>query len=434
MLKTYLIPNTKEIMLNEYFWINKIKDHDKIIMTQEQIEQFNAETVKKVDAVYNLREYKDSLTKQELLNFIEFYSIPSKAMYDIRGNEVKQEFYDEIRVNTNVDEIKEINPVKWGISVRNTSIRSFPTDEGVFKKNDDIEFDRFQQTACQAIEPIAILHESKDKKWYFVQMYNYRGWAKSEDIAVAKDKDEVFNYLDTNEFLTVTGNYVKTQKNHHEPRVSRVEFYMGTRIPLEKDESLKTIGNQMAVGNYIIKLPVRDDKGYLEFKTALISIREDVTVGYLPYTRKNIIRQAFKLLGDRYDWGDRFNGRDCSSTIMNIYKTFGFRLPRNANEQERGAGKAYKFIDGSTVEERNKLLKKVKPGAAIFMDGHVMIYLGEDDKKHYIIHNFHGYGEKTEEGYKFVPVNGVAVTPVLLLSSSGKTYLEKFTTVIEFEL
>ncbi|OXT08751.1 glycoside hydrolase [Thermoanaerobacterium thermosaccharolyticum] len=420
-------------MLDAEYWIKKIADADSLIMTQNDIMKFNQEIVEKCDSAYDLRSYRDSFTYDELLSLIKEYKMPEKEMYFRNSETVKRDFYHHITDNLNISEIKEVNPVQYGITIRKTSLRSFPTEIAVYSRKGDIEFDRFQETSCQAIEPVIVLRESKDKKWYFIQMYNYRGWVKVTDIAIAKDKEEVFDYLDAVDFIVVTGNHVRTQSNPYDDDVSEIQFDMGTRIPLEKDMP-DSLANQSTYGNYVIKLPSRDDKGNLVFKDGLISIKEDVHHGYIPYTRANVLNQAFKLIGDRYGWGDSFNGRDCSSFIMYVYKTFGFRLPRNADEQEKCPEIVHKFSDGLSLDERIKVFNKIKPGAAIYMPGHAMMFVGMDSGVPYIIHDFTGYGEKIGDRYDFVPVNEVMVTSSLLPTSMGIPFIERFSSAIQFEM
>ncbi|PHO06811.1 glycoside hydrolase [Thermoanaerobacterium thermosaccharolyticum] len=420
-------------MLDVEYWIEKIPDADSLIMAQNDIMKFNQKIVEKCDSVYDLRSYGVGFTHDELLSLIKEYKMSEKEMYFRNGEVVKSDFYNYIADNLNISGIKEVNSVQYGITIRKTSIRSFPTDIAVYSKRGDIEFDRFQETLCQALEPVLVLHESKDKNWHFIQMYNYRGWAKSTDIAIAKNKEEVFDYLDTDDFIVVTGNHVRTQFNPYYSDVSEIQFDMGTTIPLEKDMP-DSVANQSIYGNYVIKLPSRDDKGNLVFKDGLISIKEDVRRGYAPYTRANVLNQAFKLIGDRYGWGDSFNGRDCSSFIMYVYKTFGFRLPRNADEQEKCPGIVRKFADGLSLDERIKIFDLIKPGALIYMSGHAMMFVGIDSGVPYIIHDFTGYGVKIGDKYDFIPVNEVMVTSSLLPTSMGIPFIGRFSSAIQFEM
>lgn len=428
-----MLPDTKPEMMKPEFWINKLNDADRLIMPIDKIEEFNRRTIEKVDAVCDIRGFKESLSRDELERYIKHNEIPGAPRYDIDGKEVTKEFYGRLIYNTNIDGIKDVNSIRYGIAVRNADVRSFPDGTPVFKTPSDKEFDRFQETGCQAFEPVAVLHTSRDREWYYVQMYNYCGWVKTKDIAIG-DKDDIFSYVDSKDFIVVTGDYVKTEYNPFEKRVSYLEFTMGTKIPLIVDDVPEIIGNQSSCGHYVVKLAVMGDNGELEFKNALISRVQDVTEGFMPYTRENILKQVFKLLGHRYGWGDSFKGRDCSSTIMYVYKSFGFKLPRNANEQEYGEGIVFKFKKGSSLDDRIKLFDNVKPGAGIFMDGHVMMYIGKDDGIPYMIHAFNGYGKKDGETYKFVPANLVGVTSTLLMRTTGKPFIDEFDTLLQFEL
>lgn len=429
----YGIPGIRDYMADPDFWISRMDGADDIILDGEGIRKFNAILCSSIKNVYNLQDYKSSLTGEELYGFISYYKVPESIMYDIDGREIPKSFLEKAAFNTNMDGICDENPVRYGIAVKNISIRSFPVDEGVFKTADDREFDRFQETGCHALEPVAVLHESRDGAWYFVQCSNYRGWARKEGIALGKNKSQVFDYASLPDFLIVTGNRVHTQFNPYEPRVSSIEFYMGTRIPYEAADIPESIGNQSTAGNYCVRLAVRDDDGNLEFKTGLIASNEDVNEGCLGYTRANIIGQVFKLLGDRYGWGDSFDGTDCSGTILNVYKTVGLMLPRNAGEQERVPGIKYTFDRGSSTDDRSSLLSKAKPGAAIYMPGHVMMYLGCVEGEHFMIHNFHQFGTKHGDVYRAVPVNEVAVTSTLLPTVSGMPFINAFTSVLQFE-
>lgn len=426
------IPGTNEMMLRKDYWIERLDDKSKLIMDSKEIEIFNNKTFSCVNSMCDIRNHKEIILKEELLKFIGQYKLPDKIRYDIYGKKVSDDFYKRISANTNIDAIDDKAAVRYGIAVKNISVRSFPTEEGIYETEDDKEFDLLQETLCQALEPVLVFHESRDGEWYFIQKYNYCGWVKKSGIALGS-REEIFNYADSKNYLTVTGSHILTRPNPFEKRVSRQEFDMGTTIPLNDDISICQVGNQSTFGNYVVLLPVREDDGSLSFKDALVSINDDVTKGCLKYTRENVIIQVFKLLGDRYGWGDSFGGRDCSSTLMYVYKTFGLILPRNGDDQEKVPGKKTVFADGSSTDERIKLLSSIKPGAGLYMPGHVMMYLGEDNSKHYMMHNFHKYGCLEGSEFKTYCVNEVAVTDCLLLTSKGVPFINRFTSAIEFE-
>ncbi|MFH1245836.1 MAG: SH3 domain-containing protein [Candidatus Omnitrophota bacterium] len=425
-----LIPHTKREMLSVDFWLRKTRGCNRVIMTPEQIGQFNREIIQKVDAVCDLKGYPESLSKEELTDFIGRYKIPVSIRYDTSGKIAQPELYEALKANVNLEGIGAQNPVKYGIAMRRTLLRSFPADTAIYSSPES-EFDRFQETACFAFEPALILHQSKDGDWYFVQIYNYRGWVKAGDIALT-DREVWLAYLGRPDFLVATGNRVRTQGNYYDQDISRLEFDMGTKIPLA--ETIPShVNNQAVIGNYVVKIPCRDAQGQLLFKTALLAETEDVHKGYLPYTRGNVIRQAFKLLGERYDWGDKFGGKDCSSFILSVYHAFGFNLPRNTAEQRISAGKIHNLDESAPLSKRNALLNQVKPGALLYTDGHAMLYLGKVKGVHYVLHNFTNYSRQEGNEWKPYPVYEVMVTSTLLAAESERTFLEKVTTIIELK-
>jgi len=267
-----------------------------------------------------------------------------------------------------------------------------------------------------------------------------KGWVKRENIALAKNKKEVFDYLKIDRFLVVTESRVETEPNPFSREVSNVLFQMGDKIPLiEFDkipESIPTsnLHAQSAEGCYVVKIPVKDDDGYLQFKLALIARSNELCEGYLSYTRGNIIRQAFKLLGERYGWNGMFIRRDCSQFIMNIYRTMNIIIPSYTLIQEEGvAGKSIKF--SGSIKDRENILNQLKPGDPIYLKGHVVMYLGNVGDNYYIIHSGAGYGIENKDGsIRPVSVHGVFISEVhQFLMSEKKSYLEIFTTARKFQ-
>jgi len=151
------------------------------------------------------------------------------------------------------------------------------------------------------------------------------------------DGEKIFDFLKTDRFLVVTGSKVETEPNPFIKEVSNIIFNMGDRIPLVESKKIpqsipeRNLQAQSSEGCYVVRIPVRDGNGYLQFKLALIARSNNVCEGYLPYAGKNIILQAFKLLGERYEWGGMFGRRDCSQFIMDIYRTVGIIIPRDAS-------------------------------------------------------------------------------------------------------
>ncbi|MBU3092072.1 SH3 domain-containing protein [Clostridium sp. CF011] len=421
------IPGLKEKMLCMNYW-TKLSGMNKDIMNVQEIEAYNKSSLTTVGSIVDLENYEESFSMQELINKINtISSMPKSERFHEDGKLVVQEYYNKLIKNCNIEKLMDLLDIKYAITIRKTVMRTFPTYDKIFKTGDNYEFDRFQETAVYPVEPIVILLSSVDKKWYFAQMYNYLAWIPEKDVAISS-KEEIFDYLKTENFLVTTGKRVFTNYNPLNEQLSEVKFDMGIKIPLADIKEIEgDIYGQNSAGNYVVKLPTRDNKGNVEFKKALIAKNEDISLGYLPYTRKNIIVNAFKFLGERYGWGGMFNSRDCASFIMDVYRTMGIKLPRNSEDQGKLAvGNFYEMPENMTMGDREKLLNKLKPGTPVFMNGHTMIYIGKEKGQYYAIHNFSGFYKPQQDGsLKYYKVREVMVSPLcIVLSEDGKTYIE----------
>ncbi len=428
------IPNVTEEMLNADFWVSKLDDADKVIMTADEIEAYNGRIDESTEAVADLRSYSGKLTGDALKGMIEEYKVSKLPQYGADGNMLGGDYYGALLEKRNLRGIEESNPVRFGMVVKRTNMRSLPTDDLVMNKRGDVEFDRFQETALYVGTPLAVLHVSSDGKWYFCQAGFYRGWAAAADVAIG-DREQVLDYGSERPFAVVTGSRVSTGYDPYTQAISEVVLDMGVRLPLVGDLP-EVMDGQATQGNLVVRLPAKDPHGMLEIKRAMIPLSEDVTVGYLPYTRGNIIRQAFKMQGERYDWGGRSGGRDCSSFIRDVYSVFGLYLPRNADEQESMYGARYD-LKNKPAAERAVVFAALKPGAALYMPGHTMLYLGRVGAREYMIHDFAEYGDAgsrtAEGGYASVPVMEAAVSGLDLPRTDGRTFMDCLTEAVQIE-
>ncbi|MDD3972973.1 MAG: hypothetical protein PHC31_13820, partial [Clostridia bacterium] len=71
-------------------------------------------------------------------------------------------------------------------------------------------------------------------------------------------------------------------------------------------------------------------------------------------------------------------------------------------------------------------LKTLPAGSLIFMNGHVMLYIGAYENTHYILHDTPGF----YNDYGYNPVDSVTVTKVDIRNSQGYTYISQFTTFL----
>jgi hypothetical protein len=413
-------------MLYPDFWIDHLPASERgLVATREQIADFNAKNARSTGSIVDLQAYPKQWSRADLTGIIRKLSKPHEGARYKDGQPVSADYFARLASNLGIDALPETSEARYGLVVERAAMRNFPTDDKVFDASDAYELDRFMESTAYAGEPIVVLAESSDKKWVLGQVETYLAWIKAEAIAFAP-RETVFDYASTKDFLVVTAKEVRTSFDPLDARLSEVPLYMGSRIPLARDVP-QAIDGQPPNGSYVVKLPVRGEGGALDLKLALVSRSADVSVGFLPLTRENIVRQAFKLEGTRYGWGGSFNGVDCSALMMEVYKTFGIVLPRNSGEQaNKTVGRAYPLPEGASIEERGRILAQAKVGAALWLPGHIMLYLGKVGDEHYVIHAFTGFGRKKDNGeQEIVRQHQVAVTPLSILTrTTPKTYLE----------
>ena len=412
---------------------------DEIVMSPKQIAAFNTRSVANDPTLYDLGDIPPALSKDELTARLRSISkIPTYKRIYTDGTLLGEPDFARYEALLNLDAVADNNPVRYALTVKRTDIRTYPTDDLLFSHDaGDRDIERFQESALFPSDPVAVLHESTDGKWALVQSYNYIAWAPLEALAIGSF-DDVWDYAHPEKFLVVTGDKVSTVYNPVEPGVSELQLDMGVRLPLSRPKDLAhDLYGQNPYLSHMVLLPVRNDDGSLDFKHALIQRKEDVSIGYLPFTQENIIKQSFKFLGERYGWGHRFNGRDCTGFVSEIYKSFGIILPRNSGDQGRsdiGINSRYDEDVSHTPEMRAGKIERLKqgqPGDLIYIPGHVLMLLGQSGGQPFVIHDVHGLGYMKEDGtlYKGV-LNGVSVTPMLPLQSNPeRSYLDRATTI-----
>lgn len=430
------IPGVTKEMFDPDFWCSKLDDGNRIIMDQTAIEEYNEQLRAQLpNILFNLAEQPTSWSKEDLSAMLE-PSFPDYPVY-VDGKEVSPSYFEQLKEQINIEGLKDQNSVNYGFTVRRTNMRTYPTHDFLVDSPDDVLYDNIQETSINPAQPLIVLHTSKNGRWYYVRIHNYTGWVSASDVAVTTDRSEWLSYMNSKNFLVVTGSKLRLGYNPYSPELSELMFEMGARLPLVTTNVPTIVDNQNAAGCYVIKLPVRDSSGKLKFKNALVPLSADVSEGYLPYTRENIIKQAFKLQGERYGWGGLFNGMDCSAMIMNVYSTFGIKLPRNTSQQVKIEGNKVDFSGAETIDDREKLLSTLKPGAAVYKPGHAVIYLGEHNGKYYAIHDAAEYGDinhpNPDGTLNAIPLHTVSVIPVDWNLLSGKTFIETATFANQYE-
>jgi hypothetical protein len=392
------------------FWIKKIKNPTDQLLTPEEVEKMNEDNLRKKDLhLYRIKDLEEDWTGGEILSFLdedwENFGTTGEVGYGKSEVPPGASFRNELRDKLNRKAIKESNRILFGLVVKRTDIRVFPTDEPSPLPEG---FDRFQHSSISPGSPIGIYHFSQDKGWAYVQTQMIRGWIRTDHLAIAKERSEVVDYEGAKDRLVVTGNFIHV---FGDPSFQKSLFLsqMGDSFPLLGILEIK-MGNPC----YIISIPWREGDGQLTFRKGYIRRDEDVHRGFLSYTQVNLARQAFKMLNHPYGWGDRLGGRDCSRLIMDLFRTFGILMPRNSKEQAR-VGVDLGRVKGKSASEKRKVLGQAIPlVTTLRLPGHIMLYLGRDKGRHYVIHSLWGI-----QGPEKVETIGKVVVSDLSLGSQG---------------
>ncbi len=415
--------------LSADYWVNRTDACDKVLKDQDEIDALNKFAFDNDPNLVDLAGYPEQLSGKEVRGIIGSISKPyDKELFYRDGGKLTNADYARYTADVNMDDLPDIVPIRFGMVLQRADMRTWPTEDVVFKSQETLDLDRFQENALFPANAVAILHESRDSLWYFVQSYNYAAWVRKDKIVIGS-RSKIEAYKNAEHFLVVTGSKVTTNFNPHAPAISELQLDMGVRLSLADPDTLSgDVDGQSPTASYAVQLPISNNSGELEFRTALIARSQDVHLGHLPYTRRNIIQQAFKFLGERYGWGHSYNARDCTGLVSEVYKTVGIFLPRNSAQQGNSPiGENIRFSPHDTAEEKLQAIAVADVGDLIYSTGHVMLYLGTVDNQPYVIHDSSGSGWTDEDGkFHEDPHNGVSVTSLSPThTSQGFTYLEK---------
>ena len=432
LIASPLLPHVSSNMEDPQFWIRKIQNPSLLLLTPGEIRKMNEENLNREDLLLaRIKDLKEDCGRDELSALLKEdwgnFGRTEEVRYGRNGNPLGEAFWDRLKNNLNQESLKEKNRILFGLIVKRTNIRVFPTDEPSMSDSANYEFDRFQHSSISPGSPIGIYHLSKDSIWAYAQTPFIRGWVRITDFATARKKSEVSDCEDEKNRLVITGSFVKI---FEDPLFQDPVFIsqMGTSFPL-----LDLPGSSGMAGQYyVIKIPFRETTGQLTFHKAFVPRKEDVHRGFLPYDQENLARQAFKMLHQPYGWGEMFGGRDCSRFIMDLFATFGILMPRNSKLQAR-IGIPLGHVEGKTVKEKEKILDGAVPLATLLrFPGHIMLYLGQEKGRYYVIHSIWGI----QKGGLFHPslkkIGEVAVSDLSLGSSGPNGSLLHRLTEIQF--
>lgn len=408
-----LMPDTSPEMLTAGFWIAKTPFPDELIMTSEEISTFNKEVLS-LHRLQTPSGWPEKMKRETVKTSItSLYNVMSKQkLYYTNGSAVTKADFEALLGNCNVE--GPISPeiaIQPAIITSNISQRVLPTERVMIRENSSRFFDRLQMSSLDLGTPVMVLWESADTKWYFVRSTLTSGWVKAEYVAFCTSKE--VNDWESAEAFAITVR-AKTSVYADDKATKFLTWLpMGNKVffdPKSKD----------ADGYAAVLIPVKGETGWLMPVTGYIK-REELHAGYLPYTSRTILTQAFEMLNAPYGWGGMYGEQDCSAYLIRVFNCVGVTLPRNSKTQGNTGEILYSAEADNVLTPRQAIFFFGTPGATlVHMQGHIMLYVGSITAEPYVIHSMWAFREDgEEENYLKIPAR-VVLSSLKIGSTNGK--------------
>ena len=409
-----VLPHVSRPMKTAGFWISRHPHPDTLVLDKPGIQAFNTRLVEAYHLTTDVLAFPDEVPGTDIrAELEEQYTIFIGQEYFFSdGRQAGRPYFETLRKNMNFPALNSIRPVRYGFIVRYTAQRLLPAEDILTAKPGDIDFDEAQNSALNAGTPMIILHESTDGEWFYGRTFDSIGWVKKMAVAVC-ERPVVRQWEKAGDFAVTldpkTDIFLDRGMTHYYDYAQ-----MGSRFPLMKKTRRWCK----------VLLPTRDPEGRLVMSAGYLPAAA-LSRGYLPFTPRHILKQAFKMLNAPYGWGGMYGEQDCSRFIQEVFSTVGLRLPRNSSEQSAVHPALAEFLETSTEEKKLKVLQDDATGAAtlLYLKGHIMLYLGTVDNVPYAIHAPWAYRERSgsrDDNDTAYVINKVVVSDLSLGENSAR--------------
>ncbi|PNR98605.1 NlpC/P60 family protein [Petrotoga olearia] len=432
------------------FWIARLHNADEILMDDSEIKSFNHLLYKKMveshieNYYYDFSNPKNEITAYDFINEIEKVmpmenseKIIEENLFIKDGGKIRPLKKDKLKdfLSNFQDFKKGISgniQVSFGLITDRSDLKALPFKYPLGITPNYPFHDITRLTTLSPGEPILIYRKSFKLNWYFVQSSFYSGWINIKNLT-AVSKKEFFDYNKSPRTLIVMESKVCTEDV---PAFGKFHFQMGDKLVLANEDEINSFYFKMNTlfpeGCYPVKIPLKRKLTNEKYGIFPIPSAKEVKASFPDLTQKNLIKQAFKMVGERYGWGGSDYNRDCSRFIMDIFKCFGVYLPRDSKYQEIMTP-AERTSFPQQTEERKIILDGLKTGDILFMKGHVMMYLGKFGNEYYVIHQGAGFKQKKPNGdLENFDIHGTFIMPLSVYTlNSSTTYLDSLSSAVK---
>ena len=406
------------------YWVGKNKSGEAVFVPTADLEMLNLQIRQKsANTIVDLPNYPEKVYVQWMTNKITATMTLGGFQKDelpklFKGGAPLTEFsYTQAKKNCGLDALPAVCVVRYALTIDRTNLRLLPEADGWFQSENDTHYDQLQATVLDPGEPVIALINSQDNSFVFVESRTYAGWVKPSELAFT-DKATWMKYAAPQNYLTV----IASRKTIPQ---GKAFYQMGGRVLLRAPDLQKD-------GSWAITVPNVDSNGTIIEEGSNIPNDKGVVKGVLACSENNLIRQAFRFLGEGYGWGGLENNVDCSAFVQDVYRSVGIELPRDADKQEKAMARSIS-LNNMNREQRLEILNKTKPGSLLFTNGHVMMYLGTDENgEPLIIHAASSYF--TFEDGKIIKhyIRKIVVSDLHFMSRDKVEMIDRLTSVGNF--
>lgn len=384
--------NISKDMKTAGYWISKISEPDKVILNKKEIVKLNKNIYNLHLGISNLQNYPDTITKNRLVKtFNRIFKLISKKGYlDENGNFLFPDYYITLNNNVDIPQEDTIN-VRYAITTKYNDVRLMPTAQKIISNTNSKDIDRLQEESLDLGSPVIVLCQTKDKLWSYVVAKTEEGWIQTKNLAFT-DKKTFVKWISTKKVVIVTNS--KADIFIDKDKTKFLEYIrMGSKLPYKSKKGSDSI---------CVKIPISDENGNLVIQKGYLNIN-DVNVGYLPYTQRNALTLAFNQLNSPYGWGGSNGEQDCSGYLGQIYNCFGILLPETSVQKIKcGIVENLNKKDNDYVKNISIIDKGMAGISFVYLSGHIMLYIGNENYKPYVVHCIWAVTSYTENNEKTV--------------------------------
>ena len=143
------------------FWINRADDPDALLSDAAAIAACARNAFDTDPHLVDLARYPLALSKNDVTALIRGVSKPYPEMLWYRDSEeqVTDDDYDRYTASLDLTRLPDTIDARFGMVVERTAMRTWPTDDVVYKSRETIDLDRFQENGLFPSDAIVVLHD-----------------------------------------------------------------------------------------------------------------------------------------------------------------------------------------------------------------------------------------------------------------------------------